>query len=200
MATENSLPCRIARKVILLGNTGVGKTSLFNRWIYGDNDPDVASTVGASHGCKDIDTGQRIVKVILWDTAGQEQFRSLMPIYVRGARVAIVVAATDSERSLHAIPDWLKMIVPSEEEAIPVLLAVNKSDLRDPWTDNSLRNVIELYESRFEGVFIVSAVTGEQVSQLFQEAARLADVRDIGQPDEEVTLQAPPPPDVMQCC
>jgi small GTP-binding protein len=164
-----------ARKVILLGNTGVGKTSLATRWIYNDYDPDVAPTIGASNISKEVSLGNKHINVTLWDTAGQEHFRAITPLYVRGARAAIIVASTDAAESFDAIPTWLELLSCSAETPIAALLAVNKSDLADPWADEALSKAIELYRASFLTVFAVSAMYGDQVSELFSEAARIAD-------------------------
>jgi small GTP-binding protein len=161
-------------KVILLGNAGVGKTSLANRWIHGEFDSDVASTVGASNGFKEVFIGQTAVRITLWDTAGQEQYRSITPLYVRGASVGIIVAAADDSDSVESVPTWVNLLNSAQESSIPALLAINKSDLRDPWADEAFSSAIERHRHRFVTTFVVSARNGEQVSELFEEAARLA--------------------------
>jgi small GTP-binding protein len=167
-----------ARKVILLGNAGVGKTSLATRWVHGSFDSRMSSTVGASSCYKEVLLGETTVNVTLWDTAGQEQFRSITPLYIRGSRVAIIVASTDSADTFHSIPSWLELLSQTEEDPIPALLAINKCDVKDPWTDDALCRAIELYRASFVTVFSVSALSGDQVSELFAEAARLADAAD----------------------
>jgi small GTP-binding protein len=167
-----------ARKVILLGNTGVGKTSLTARWVHGAFDARMSPTIGAASWSKDVQLGQAVVKITLWDTAGQEQFRSIAPLYIRGARVAVIVASADSAETLHAIPAWLELLAQADEEPVPALLAINKCDCRDPWADDALCRAIELYRASFVTVFAVSAMSGDQVAELFTEAARLADAAD----------------------
>jgi small GTP-binding protein len=173
--TLSSIHRGIALKVILLGNPGVGKTSLVTRWMDNHWDPEVVPTVGTSNNLRNVKLGQKSVKIALWDTAGQEQFRSITPLYIRGARVAIIVTATDSPESFDAIPSWLEILGISEEKPIPALLAVNKIDFRDPWGDDTLSKAIESNRSRFVTVFAVSAATGQDVEELFREAVRIAD-------------------------
>jgi small GTP-binding protein len=166
-----------AKKVILLGNASVGKTSLAARWIYGCFDEAVVPTIGASNSFKEVEIGQRLVRIALWDTAGQEKFRAITPLYIRGACVAIIVAAADSLESFHAIPNWLDLLANTQEDQIPALLAVNKSDLQDPWLHDAMAKLIELYRGSFVTVFCVSAMTGDQVSELFEEAARITEYK-----------------------
>jgi small GTP-binding protein len=189
-----------ARKVILLGNTGVGKTSLASRWVYSDYDPDVAPTIGASNLFKEISLGDKLINVTLWDTAGQEQFRAITPLYVRGARAAIIVVATDAAESFDAIPTWLDLLAAAQEKPISALLAVNKSDLQDPWADETLSKAIELYRESFLTVFAVSAVSGDQVSELFCEAARIAEESHRAESDVVPSPLSESPDKSQTCC
>jgi small GTP-binding protein len=175
-----------AKKVILVGNSGVGKTSLAAKWVHGSWDPGTIPTVGAANCFKDVEIGQNVVRITLWDTAGQEQYRSIAPLYIRGARIAIVVAATDSTESFHSIPVWLELLAQTDEVPIPALLAVNKSDVRDPWQDEGIVKSIELYRENFLTVFAVSAATGDQVDELFGEAARIAGADMDGVQEQEI--------------
>jgi small GTP-binding protein len=166
----------VSRKIILLGNTGVGKTSLVTRWVDGHWDPESPPTIGTSNSFKNVEIGQKTVKVTIWDTAGQEQFRSITPLYVRGARAAIIVASTDSPNSFDAIPSWLEMVG----------ITLTKS--------------IELYRSNFVTIFTVSAPTGQKVDELFLKASRIVDNSLVEAADAEISPAINPPPDKSECC
>jgi small GTP-binding protein len=165
----------VSRKVILLGNTGVGKTSLSHRLLFGAFDTLSTPTIGAAHGFKEVKVGDKTVKITLWDTAGQEQFRAITPLFIRGAKVAIIVTAANAVDSFHAIPTWLELLESTQDELIPAILCVNKCDLMDPLTDEATAQLIALYTSQFMSVFYASARTGEQIDELFAEAAKVAD-------------------------
>jgi small GTP-binding protein len=161
------------KKVILLGNSGVGKTSLANRWIMNDFEPDVAQTIGPRNTLRDVEVHGRQVKVALWDTAGQEQYRAIAPLYIRGARSACLVASLDSPESFEALSTWLELLNSSQDNPVMSVLAVNKVDLADP-TDPEVGDLVDPHRAKFSATFFVSARTGEGVDAMFREVARLA--------------------------
>lgn len=163
-----------AKKVVLLGNSGVGKTSLATRWLNSTYDPLVKQTVGASNAHREVTVDNRVVRIALWDTAGQEQYRSITPLYMRGAKCGIIVAAVDSQDSIDAIPSWLELLS-SVQDTIPAILAINKSDLLNGDQEEEIVKVIELYKEYFQELYIVSASSGDNVDQLFKKAAQVAD-------------------------
>jgi small GTP-binding protein len=180
-----------ARKVVLLGNSGVGKTSLAHRFIEDSFDSSVTPTIGPRNLSLSFDIDGREVNIALWDTAGQEQFRSIVPLYVRGARSAIVVASVDLVESFEAIPGWLELLNSAQEEPVQAVLAVNKIDLIDPLSPEISR-LVETQKRGFSSCFFVSAATGDNVKHLFMEVARLAararsgtDIEDTGNGDTE---------------
>jgi small GTP-binding protein len=176
----------ITKKIILLGDAGVGKTSLANRWLLGQFDPRVHPTIGASHTFREVNIDGQPLKITLWDTAGQEQFRSMTPLYARGAACAIVVAAALSTDSFDSIPYWLELVSSAQEPPIPAILAVNKFDLVDE-SDDKLTNLIELYKGHFTSLFCVSAITDLNVDCLFREAVLVA-ARPMGETTENHTI------------
>jgi Ras-related protein Rab-6A len=167
-------PHETTKKVILLGNTGVGKTCLANWWMHNSFDPLAKPTIGASNAFREVEVGNRTVKVTLWDTAGQEQFRSITPLYVRHARCGIVVAAADSPESFEAVPMWLDLLKTTQEDPIPAIFAINKTDLVDT-TSEEFTRLVDPYLEGFVSVFYVSAMTGDNVDSLFGESAKIAD-------------------------
>jgi small GTP-binding protein len=173
----------LPQKVILLGNSGVGKTSLFNRWTNNFFGPSATPTIGATNAFKAVDLGKKVVKITLWATAGQEQCRSITPLYIRGSKCVIIVTEPSLE-SFGSIHGWIGMIRETLPGPIGTLLAINKCDLRDPWDAEELTAVIETHKETFSGIFAVSAKSGTNVDLLFQEAARIVDQASApGSPD-----------------
>jgi small GTP-binding protein len=160
------------KKIILLGESGVGKTSLAAHWLGSDFDPTLRPTIGASHTFRDIEIDGQTQRIMLWDTAGQEQFRAMTPLYVRSAGCGIIVVAATSPESFDAIPEWLELLTSAEQTPIPAILAVNKMDLKED--EEKLANSIDLFRSHFVAVYCVSALTGENVEGLFTESIKIA--------------------------
>lgn len=163
------------KKIVLLGNSGVGKTSLATRWLNDKFDPLVRQTVGASNAYREVTVDDHVVRVTLWDTAGQEQYRSITPLYMRGARCGIIVASCDLQESLDAIPSWLELLASVQAEPIPAVLAINKSDMMNSEQEEQMTKTIELYRPYFQSFFLVSAFSGDNVTELFKAAAKAAE-------------------------
>jgi small GTP-binding protein len=174
-------------KVILLGDAGVGKTSIARRQAHGTFEFKMTPTVGASHLRATMSVGDETVDLMLWDTAGQEQFASLVPMYARGAHVCIIVASIVNPDSCDNVALWRDRLLDSGE-APPVVVAVNKVDLLDgaPLNIEALKEKL----SAFASLYFVSARTGDCVDQLFTEVAQLAVRGREGQRAPEVDLAA----------
>ena len=158
-------------KIVLLGNSGVGKTSLVMRWTTGNYQSSVKSTIGANHQRKSLKIGSEELDLYLWDTAGQEQFQALTPLYAKSSASAVVVAAIDDLESFNALDHWLNLLNVSCEKVPPAILAVNKVDR----TENiamSNDDIEVKFGSSFAGIFYVSAQTGEGVNEMFVQSAR----------------------------
>lgn len=122
-------------KVVLLGESGVGKTSIITRFINGTFENHLLSTNGASYVSKNLDFPEydnKIIKFEVWDTAGQEQYRSLNKIFYKDASICILVYDITSLISFNSLKDyWYKEILDSAPKNIILGLAANKSDLDD---------------------------------------------------------------------
>lgn len=162
---------RKSLKIVLLGNSGVGKTSLVNRWITGAHNKSITPTVGANHQKKTVNIDGQPVDLFIWDTAGQEQFQALTPLYTRSASCAIITASIIDRDSFNSLDMWKELLVNSCENVPPMVLVVNKSDLAN---EDSVSNeeIEEKYIGAFDGIFFSSAFTGEGVDEAFMQAGK----------------------------
>ena len=119
----------LTHKVVLIGNSAVGKTSIINQYIYNSSAPDHTPTVGIDFFAKTLDLNGQSLRLQIWDTAGQEKFHSLIPSYIRNSTVAVFVFDITSENSFEDLEKWYKMV---EDIANPKLVVVgNKVDLEE---------------------------------------------------------------------
>ena len=161
-----------AYKVCMLGDFGVGKTSLVARFVHSTFSDKYLTTVGVKVDSKEIDlAGRAPCKLVVWDIAGRSHLDALNMTYLRGASALLLVADGTRERSLHAALNLLMQSRTLLPDAI-VALAVNKLDLVEQWevapaAIAELRRTLPVHET--------SARTGAGVEGVFADlATRLA--------------------------
>jgi len=158
-------------KLVLLGDAAVGKSSILMRFLKNKFSEGIETTVGGAFSTKTIERGGRTLKLEIWDTAGQERFRSLAPMYFRGASAAIVVYDQTNEASFERAEAWVKQVMQTGTNPnIIIALAANKCDLKEK-VKVSLEKAEEL--AAREGLLLLetSALTGKNVLQLFEKIA-----------------------------
>ena len=117
-------------KVILLGDTGVGKTSIINRYINNKFDPDNDNTLSSSFSTKEIIKNDVLYRLNLWDTIGQEKYNAITNILIKGSNIVILVYSIDSFSSFENIDFWYNSVKDILQEDKYILAIVgNKSDL-----------------------------------------------------------------------
>merc|ERR1711972_896633 len=171
-ATPKALPVpKKGFKLVLLGDASVGKSSVLMRFLQNKFSEGIETTVGAAFSTKTIESGNRQVKFEIWDTAGQERFRSLAPMYYRGASSAVVVYDQTSPVTFERAQEWVKQVMQtSSNPNIVIALAANKMDLADQ-RQVPLEKAEAFAEQ--EGLLLseTSAKTGKNVAQLFETIA-----------------------------
>merc|ERR1712224_564266 len=155
-------------KVCLLGTTAVGKTSLSVRFCQNMFYEQAAPTIGGSFLCKTMHIQGSTVKLEIWDTAGQERFRSLAPMYYRGASSAVVVYDQSNAMTFDRAREWVRQVTQtSANPNIVIALAANKADLHEGSERAVPLEDAQGFADR-EGLLFVetSAKTGKNVAKL----------------------------------
>ena len=116
-------------KLVLLGESSVGKSSLVLRFVKGQFHEFQESTIGAAFLTQTVQIDDTTVKFEIWDTAGQERYHSLAPMYYRGAQAAIVVYDISNKESFQKAQTWIKELQRQANPNIVIALAGNKLDL-----------------------------------------------------------------------
>eukprot|EP00483_Globobulimina_turgida_P002543 UN02547 len=159
-------------KLVLLGNASVGKSSILQRFasdIYNEHKP---PTVGAAFTTKVINVNNRQIKFDIWDTAGQEKYRSMTPLYYRGAYAAIIVYDISDKETYFGAQSWINEIRQIEGDKIKIALVGNKLDLQDPYRKVDTKSAND-YASTNNFIFReTSALTGIGIKELFHQIGR----------------------------
>lgn len=116
-------------KVVLIGDSGVGKSNLLSRFTRNDFNLESMSTIGVEFATRSIKVESKTVKAQIWDTAGQERYRAIVNSYYRGAVGALLVFDIARHLTFMNIERWLKELRDYAAENIVIMLVGNKSDL-----------------------------------------------------------------------
>lgn len=166
-------------KIIIVGESGVGKTALCWKFVDGRFIENHKATIGADLLTKTIDIGShKNVLLQLWDTAGQERYQSMSSAFWRGANACIMIYDITNKESFDQINKWrdnlLREIDPEQIETFPLLLIGNKSDLSDEKREVQIfdaRNYAQQYQMLF---YETSALNGFNINPSIQELAKAA--------------------------
>jgi len=163
-------------KLVLLGDASVGKSCIVVRFAKGDFSEYQEPTIGAAFMTQSVALPDITVKFEIWDTAGQERYRSLAPMYYRGASAAVIVYDVTNKDSFDGAKSWVHELQGvNRSDNLVIALAGNKADLveSDPNSREVDPEVAKAYAQDM-GIFFVetSAKTGQHVKDVFEEIAR----------------------------
>jgi len=162
-------------KIVMLGDAGVGKTSLLDRFINKSFNKNYKATIGADFITTDIIVDDQLVTLQIWDTAGQERFQSLGQSFYRGADCCILVFDSNVSETFVNLDSWRDEILtntaPFEPHSFPFVLIGNKSDLNNR---NVSKSKIEEWCARYGNIqyFETSAKDVIAVEQAFLAATK----------------------------
>ena len=159
-------------KIIIIGDSGVGKSCLIMKATKNLFENCYSSTVGFEFYTFNVKIKDKVIRLQIWDTCGQEMYRSLISSFYRSSSLAILVYSIDNDKSFESLESWLNEIREKGNPNIKVFLIGNKNDLED------IRSVSEEQAKKFYmdhgmDLFLeASAKTGFNAQKIFVEAAR----------------------------
>ncbi|PPD66909.1 hypothetical protein GOBAR_DD36217 [Gossypium barbadense] len=117
-------------KLVLIGDSGVGKSNLLSRFTKNEFNLESKSTIGVEFATRSIRVDDKVVKAQIWDTAGQERYRAITSAYYRGAVGALLVYDVTRHITFENVERWLKELRDHTDSNIVIMLVGNKADLR----------------------------------------------------------------------
>ncbi|KAK2498948.1 LOW QUALITY PROTEIN: hypothetical protein MC885_011528 [Smutsia gigantea] len=123
-------PTVAVRRVVLIGDSGVGKSNLLSRFTRNEFNLESKSTIGVEFATRSIQVDSKTIKAQIWDTAGQERYRAITSAYYRGAVGALLVYDIAKHLTYENVERWLKELRDHADSNIVIMLVGNKSDLR----------------------------------------------------------------------
>eukprot|EP01133_Synstelium_polycarpum_P010633 gene10633-12373_t len=117
-------------KIVLIGDSGVGKSNLLSRFTRNEFNLETKSTIGVEFATRSIQAEGKVIKAQIWDTAGQERYRAITSAYYRGAVGALLVYDIAKQATYKSVERWLTELRENADRNIEIMLVGNKSDLR----------------------------------------------------------------------
>ena len=130
-AESNSQKENYKFKVVVVGDSGVGKTNLIKRFINNEFKSDSKATVGVEILSKNFIINNEIFKIEIWDTAGQERYKSITTAYYKGAKGAMIIYDVTNQNSFNNVDKWFNEIKDKASKNINLIMIGNKTDLDD---------------------------------------------------------------------
>ena len=164
--TEN-IKEELKLKLVLLGDSGVGKTNLISRYISNSFDENTRATIGVEFFCKNFRINKkRTIKVEIWDTAGQERYKAITSVYYKGAKGAFIVYDITSRKTFENIDKWIGEIKERTTDDVKLIIIGNKTDLNNEREVKSEEALIK-YQDMDIPLIETSALEDTNVNEAF---------------------------------
>ena len=200
----------IEKKVLLCGNSGVGKTSIFKRYFKNEFEGNYNSSIGIDFQTKVIKRKSKQYSIQVFDTAGEERFRSITSSYFHMAEYFLLIFDLTNRNSFDAIPEWIALLKEYVEKPKFMIIG-NKSDLeKNKIPDDEINDALEdkeQFKINDENFIKVSAKTGKNINYAFDYLLDLIEKNINENDDEEIIIKNKPKNKLkknskkkMKCC
>ena len=153
-------------KIVLVGESGVGKSNLLLRFTRNEFDADKRSTIGVEFATRSITYCEKNIRAQIWDTAGQERYRAITNAYYRGALGALVVYDITKKNSFESVERWLQELHDNADKKVVQMIIGNKSDLSQTREVETAEGE-EMAKKNGAFFFETSALDGTNVEEAF---------------------------------
>ena len=155
-------------KVAVIGDSGVGKSSIIKRFMYDSYTDQFTTTIGIDYVIKHFDYQNKNIKLQIWDTAGQERFKSITSAHYRGSHCVLFVYDVNCSDSFYHLLNWMKDVNVDDDANKDVLkiLVGNKSDMKKNVSDEEVKKFAAVHNLLF---IETSAKTANNVNILFRD-------------------------------
>lgn len=167
-------------KTAIIGEGGVGKTSITLRYTEDRFEENMKLTIGANFATKKVDLDGSALTMMIWDLGGQPRFRDVVGDYFRGVKIAIAVCDVTRSYSLERLTDWINRLKECAPES-DLLVVGNKTDERTDGSGVSFEDGQEFADKYGAQYIEVSAKTGEGINGMFEMVAQQLKRRHIDQ-------------------
>ena len=166
--------------ILLIGESGVGKTSIFKRYIFNKYDTHTGSSIGVDFGMKSIKYKNKNYSICLFDTAGQERFRSITKTYLNMGNGVFLVFDLSNEYSLNSLDYWIDMIQDFKKDYKFIIIG-NKDDIKDKISDEIINKKLEKYIKNNIFYIKTSAEKNINISLMFEKMIELLEYNISGE-------------------
>jgi len=155
-------------KIIIIGDSNVGKTNILTKYLKDEFDPNSKPTIGVEFATKQFTIKNNIIKTQIWDTAGQERYRTITSSFYKGVKGCLLVYDITKKESFENIDKWISDIKSAAEENLSIILLGNKCDLEDQRkvSKEEAEEKSQLYNMAF---METSALYGTNIERAFDE-------------------------------
>lgn len=158
----------ITQKICLVGDYGVGKTSLIRRFVERQFSDEYLSNVGVKISRKTLELPQGNLRMLIWDLEGSTKFQAIVPTYLQGAMGALIVADLSRRETLEGLREHIERFLSINPEGL-IIVSLNKADLFDPLEVAELLDRIQFKEQQqVLATYATSAKTGQDVDRIFE--------------------------------
>lgn len=156
-------------KMVFIGDAGVGKTCILHQFIKHEFSDSITTSIGSTHFEKKFYLNSKNIKLYIWDTSGQEKYKSIASLYFRDAQIIALVYSIDDEDSMYQLEHWISEIKKSNQGEYVLLVIGNKIDLLDEDEEEEIDEIVKGVLEKYECLHLFSsAKEGVNIEEIFQ--------------------------------
>lgn len=183
------MDCKYLYKIVLIGDWGVGKTNILSQYTRGEFILGSTGTIGVQFSSKTLTINNEVVKVQVWDTAGQDKYRAITSNYYRGAHGALLVYDITRLDTFKRLDVWLKELREYVKHECVIVLVGNKSDLTE-LAEVKTEEALAYAKSLGIAFFETSALSASNIEQAFDEAIQKIHLKNGTEESIQVTFNS----------